>query len=246
MSYVLVPGDVHIRAAKEHALKAKVRHIWDIVQQLPDRDREVPKPPSLPGFQILATCKAIYGQYHERFYSSNTFFLPPGPLDETLKHFFKHLQPEHVNMISRVGITLSLEDLTPAGFKEVETFMSQVRRRSLSCRAGGEWADTVHLHLLHIWYEKLAFLRKTKGLETVKVVAAEGESFEIDGSDVERALEVIGGSYHELEFRAEEVTALVRGATMHVKREITERVDRDGWRVLRAWVNRGGFRSRLC
>lgn len=261
ISYVLLPGDIRICAAKKHGVKAKVQHIWNVVlQRFPNGggDRNFPKPRSLPGFQVLATCKSIYGLYHQRFYALNTFFLPPGPLDETLKHFFKNLQPEHVNMISRVGIRLSLEDLTPAGFKDVEGFMSRVRRCSpLSGgrRVGREWADTVHLHLLHIWYEKLAFLRKTRGLKMAKVVAvaaAEAERdgkevmFEIDGLDLERALEVTDGSYDEIQFQAGEVSALVRGAGSVVKREVEERVDKDGWRVLKAWVNGGGvFRSRL-
>lgn len=255
--YVLLPGDIHIRAAKEHGVKAKAQRIWDVLQQIQNGDdhRKFTRPPSLPGFQILATCKSIYGLYHERFYALNTFFLPPGPLDETLKHFFKHVQPEHVNMIGRIGIRLGLEDLTPAGLKDVEDFMSQVRRCSpLSGdrRVGQEWADTVHLHLLHIGYEKLAFLRKMRGLKMVKMVAvtvAEGEGeevFEIDGLDLERALEVTDGSYDEMQFRAEEVSALVRVAGVFVKKEVEEKVDKDGWGALKAWVNRGGgFRSRV-
>ena len=156
-------------------------------------------------------------------------------------------------MISRVGIRLGLEDLTPAGFKDVEGFMSRVRRCSpLSGgrHEGREWADTVHLHLLHIWYEKLAFLRKTRGLKMAKVVAVavavdeaerDGEEvmLEIDGLDLERALEVTDGSYDEIQFQAGEVSALVRGAGIVVKREVEERVDKDGWRVLKARVNGG-------
>lgn len=251
IKYVLLPGDIHIRAAKKNGVKAKVYRVWDELRRFPNGggDREFLKPPPpMPGFQILATCKSIYGLYHERFYALNTFFLPPGPLDETLKHFFKHLQPEHVNMISRVGIRLGVEDLTPAGFKDVEDFMSRVRRCSLAGerRVGREWADTVHLRLLHIWYEKLAFLRKIRGLKMVKVVAvgvAEGEEeevFEIDGLDLESALEVTDGSSDEIQFRAGELTALVRDAAMAVKREVEERVDTYGWRVLKAWANGGG------
>lgn len=261
ISYVLLPGDIHIRVGEQHGVKAKVKHIWDVVLQHFPKGRDdrdfLKQPPSLPGFQVLATCKSIYGLYHERFYAMNTFFLPPGPLDETLKHFFKHVQPEHVNMISRLGITLGLEDLTPAGFKDVEDFMARVRRRcsSLSLgerREGREWADTVHLHLLHIWYEKIAFLRKMRGLKMVKVVAVgvaerEGEEvLEIDGVELERALEVTDGSYDEIQFRAEEVTALVRRAAAAVKRVVEERVDTEGWRALKAWVDGGeGYRSRL-
>ena len=258
MSYVLVPGDVHVRPTKEHGVKAAFKGFWNALQRYSENPQGDPRLPSVPGFQILATCKSIYGQYHELFYTANTFFLPPGPLDETLRHLFNNMQPEHVNMISRVGVTLGLRDLTPGGFEQVQDSMCRVHRNhSSSSQAGGrEWADAIRVHLLQTWYSKLAFLRKTKGLKLVKL-AVEGEEgeeegvLERDGLGFERALEVIAGdgSPHSDElllFHAEEVTALIYRASMNVEREITERVDRDGWRAVRGWVKGRGYQSRSC
>ena len=258
MSYVLVPGDVHIRPTKEHGVKAAFICFWNVLRGDSESHEGDPRPPSLPGFQVLATCKSIYGQYHELFYTAKTFFLPPGPLDETLRHLFKKLQPEHVNMISRVGVTLGLRDLTPGGFKQVQTSMSRDRRKnSSSSQAGGrEWADAVRIHLLQIWYSKLAFLRKTKGLRFVRL-AVEGEEAEeegavdVDGLGFERGLEGIAGddssqSDELLLLHAKEVTALIYRASMKVKREITERVDGDGCGALRGWVRSRSYQSGPC
>ena len=258
MSYVLVPGDVHIRPTKEHGVKAAFKCFWNALRGDSESHEGDPRPPSLPGFQILATCKSIYGQYHELFYTANTFFLPPGPLDETLRYLLKKLQPEHVNMISRVGVTLGLRDLTPGGFEQVQTSMSRdCRKQSSTDKTGGrEWADAVRIHLLQIWYSKLAFLRKTKGLRFVRL-AVEGEeaeeegAVEVDGLGFERALEVIAGdgspqSDDLLLFHAKEVTALIYRASMKVKREITERVDRDGWGALKGWVRSRSYQYGPC
>ena len=251
MIHVLAPGDVHIRPTKEHGVKAASKSFWNALQLYSESHPGNPRLPSLPGFQILATCKLIYGQYHELFYTGNIFFLPPGPLDETLKHLFNKLQQEHVNMISRLGVTLGLQDLTPGGFEQVQNSMSRnCRNHSSSSQAGGlEWADAVRIHLLQTWYSKLAFLRKSKGLKFVRL-AVEGEEgkgegvFEVDGLGLERALEVIAGdgSPHSDELlliHVEEVIALIHRASMKVRKEITDRVDRDGWRALRSWVKSG-------
>ena len=247
--YVLVPGEIHIRPTKEQGVKAALKRFWNAAQGYPESDQADPRLPSLPGLQILATCKSIYGQYHELFYTANIFFLPPGPLEETLKHLFNKLQPEHVNMISRVGVTLGVQDLTPSGFEQVQKSMSRNRGKQSSWSQGGEeeWADAVRIHLLQVWYSKLAFLRKTTGLRLVRmtVEGEEQEVFEVDGLGFERALEVVGGdgSPHSDElllFHAEKVTALIYGASMNVKREITERVDQHGWRALRGWVKGRG------
>ena len=245
ISYVLVPGDVHIRPSKEYGVKAAFKGLWNAMQRRSENQQGDGKLPSLPGFQILATCKSIYGQYHELFYTANMFFLPPGPLDETLRHLLDKLQPEHMNMISRVGVRLGLQDLTVGGLEQVRKLMSQDHRNDSSWRqAGGrEWAKAVRVHLLQTWYSKLAFVRKSKGLKVVRLTI-EGEEegvFEVDGLGFERAVEAISGdgspqSDEVLLFHAEEITALIYRASMKVQREITERVDRDGWRALRGWV----------
>lgn len=244
MRHVLVPGDVHIRGTEKRGVKAKIQHAWDAVHQLPEDYPKPPAVPSLPGFQMLATCKLIYGQYHETFYSSNTFFFAPGPFKETLKYYTLSLQPEHVNMISSIGVTLGLEDLTPAVFKKVHEIMSHNLGSLPSYSVGREWGFTVQVHLSDIWQRKLGFLGSVQGLKMVKL-ATKDEVLEIDGADVGDAFNGIGTIGDDFKNCAKEVTGLVERAKTNVKKEIAERVDRDGWRALRAWVYNGGFQSRL-
>ena len=235
MHLVLVPGEVHIRATKERGVKADIHHLWwDAVQRFPARIPERPVTPSLPGFQMLATCKLAYGQYHEMFYSSNTFFLPPGRLGETLQHFVINLQAEHVNMINRIGVTMGLEDLTPAVFKQVQDIMSHNVGYLPPDQVGPAWGIAVQVLLSDIWLEKLAFLRHTRGLKAVKLVT-EDDVLEIEGSQLRRALEGIGGDGDDFQTCAKEVVTLVGRAQRNVKSMVAERMHRDGWRALRAW-----------
>lgn len=244
MCHVLLPGDVHVRGTIKHDVKAKIQHAWDTIYQLPEAYPKLPAVPSLPGFQMLATCKMTYGQYHETFYSSNTFFFAPGPFKETIKYYTLILQPEHVNMISRVGVSLGLEDLTPAVFKKVHETVSDNLGFLPSYSVGQEWGFTVQEHLSDIWQRKLGFLGSVQGLNKVKLTSKD-EVVEIDGPDVRDALNGIGTVGDDFKNCAKEVTALVERAKTNVKNEIAERVDRDGWRALRAWVYNGGFRCRL-
>ncbi|CAD6591111.1 MAG: hypothetical protein ASARMPREDX12_004926 [Alectoria sarmentosa] len=248
MRLVLVPGEVHIRATKPHGVKAKIQQVWDAVQRFPKKDRPgiptMPSMPSLPGFQMLATCRLLYGQNHEIFYSSNTFFLPPGPFEETLTHFFRNLQAEHVNMISRLGVTFGLEDLTPAVFKQVQDVMSHNTGYLLSDQVARAWGVAVQVHLSDIWQQKLAFLRRTREIKTVKLATVD-RVLEIDGSNLGRAFRGIGACVCDYNICAKEVAELVAHAEMRVKKEVADRVERDGWRALRTWVIGGGCQSGL-
>ncbi|CAD6590024.1 MAG: hypothetical protein ASARMPRED_004527 [Alectoria sarmentosa] len=223
MRLVLVPGEVHIRATKPHGVKAKIQHVWDAVQRFPKDRPGIPTMPSLPGFQMLATCRLLYGQNHGIFYSSNTFFLPPGPFEETLTHFFRNLQAEHVNMISRLGVTFGY---------------------LLSDQVARAWGVAVQVHLSDIWQQKLAFLRRTREIKTVKLATVD-RVLEIDGSNLGRAFRGIGACVCDYNICAKEVAELVAHAEMRVKKKVADRVERDGWRALRTWVIGGGCQSGL-
>lgn len=192
---------------------------------------------------MLATCKLIYGQYHETFYSSNTLFFAPGPFEETIEYYTICLQPEHVNMISSIGVTLGLEDLTPAVFKKVQESVSQNLEYSPLYSVGQKWGIAVQVHLLFMWQRKLEFLSGVKGLNMVKL-AMNDEVRESEGADLKEAFNGIGTESDDLKICAKEVAALIERAQRSVQEEIAERVDRDGWRALRVWVQGGGFRSR--
>lgn len=59
--YILVPGSVHLRRPKDQHRRNS-------------------------GFQFLATCQQAYEEGHVFFYSLNTFYIPPGPLDQTFRY----------------------------------------------------------------------------------------------------------------------------------------------------------------
>lgn len=56
-SHVLIPSDILFRASEEDSRKATIQYRWDKVRPSPENGCEVPKSTSLPGFQMLATCK---------------------------------------------------------------------------------------------------------------------------------------------------------------------------------------------
>ena len=68
-----------------------------------------------PGIQLLATCKQAYAERYKMYHSTNTFFLPPGPLKNTFDLLSKFHECRRL-MIECVGIELDLQDLTPVIF----------------------------------------------------------------------------------------------------------------------------------
>lgn len=109
-------------------------------------------------------------------YHSNTFFLPPGELDETLKHFFKHffenLQPNMSASSITSESTLGLEDLTTAVFKRVQDTMAQ---ESLpSSQQGQVWRVAVQAHLADTWRHRIDFVSGIRDLNVVKLVTERG------------------------------------------------------------------------
>ena len=54
----------------------------------------------------------------------------------------------------------------------------------------------------------------------------------------------ISGHGEDFKICAKELSALLQRAKMTGRRETANRVDRDGWRALRAWVKEGGFHVR--
>ena len=64
------------------------------------------------GCQLLATCRQVYLEGFRIFYGRNTFHLAPGPLSASTQYFAK-LNPVHGNLIERVSIDFSINNLTP-------------------------------------------------------------------------------------------------------------------------------------
>lgn len=103
------------------------------------------------------------------------------------------------------------------------------------------YADLLHATLCHIWTRKLAFLRRSTGFKTIKIVAGDREVV-IDNRDA-RSMENGNGKDDFRRRRLRDMAQIVGHATVIVRRELEGRIRRGGWRELRDWVDGGGFRA---
>lgn len=151
-----------------------------------------PGPSSLPGYQILATCRQAYEEGVEQFYTKNTFYLPPGHVEHSI-NYFSSLAPKTRAMIKRIGIRFAVEDLAP----------DIIPRKGLVLAGDKEWATTwkdgepkhelsylCAARLRQIWFEKLAWVRQW---DTVRVAKLEfwplGKALYVKGEDLSYYLE---------------------------------------------------------
>ncbi|KAL9132989.1 MAG: hypothetical protein Q9175_005832 [Cornicularia normoerica] len=198
-----------------------------------------------PGFQFLATCRQACTEGHVVFYSLNVFYLPPGPLEYTLRGL-KTLRPQHLAMITKIGLTMDLLDLTPAGFKEVQHEM-QVRyghgspvpdRPSLA--QGIQWSRMIDWRLKSIWKAKLNFIvTHSEGLKLLKIVVPE-KSRDFDANDMAEAVEFSVGKERDI-YWSLEMGGLVRLAQRLVQEEVQNTVRVGGWKALQAKLGKGAF-----
>lgn len=107
-----------------------------------------------------------------------------------------------------------------------------------SGQQGQAWGVAVQAHLADMWRQRIDFLSGTRDLNIVKLVTERG-AYESQG----RHLNVMfknriqdGDDWYPLC-----VDFLAKDMMWRVRTDIADRVDRDGWRGLRTWVNRGGF-----
>lgn len=63
MRLIFLPGDIHIRGNKEHGVIARLKRSWKARGH-----PEIPPVPSLPGFQLPATCKQAYAEGRHMFH----------------------------------------------------------------------------------------------------------------------------------------------------------------------------------
>lgn len=124
-----------------------------------------------PGFQLLATCKALYEAGHVLFYSRNVFHLAPGPIVIS-SHYFEQLQPRHRNLIKFLILEFTIADLTPEGFQHVEeevALWKRTSRRSFRHADKAQqvrvWLDSSIATLNFLWRRKLEWLEKWQTLE---------------------------------------------------------------------------------
>jgi len=185
------------------------------------------------------------------YYSSNTFFLAPGPLKNSVDTLDK-IQTRHFRMIKSMGVELDLQDLTPVVFKQIQSqyeryvkvYPRNRRSRATAANLGDIWGTLALDHLYIIWAQKLAFARRTKGLREVKI-AIRHKAVVLDGSTLNYHLDGLRLyiDHHDYSKCSQEVLEFIQCAARAVHREIVGRFVLDGWRGIRTAVESGRFRS---
>lgn len=245
MELVLTPGEVLLHATrpikrnrKPFLLRGTLRRVMNTVSKCSDKDSKLLRVLQPPGFQLLATCKQACAEGHAVFYSSNVFYLPPGPLEETHR-CWQTLQPQHRAMIKKVGILMSLKDLTPAVFEQVHHDVREHCGGSMMDRIifshGMEWSYFVEKRLSDIWKEKMDFvLAHLEGLTLLKIVTGE-ELGQYDVENLERDVEF----FEEEDGDMLEIFNLLGRAAHLVREDVEGRVSRAGWKTFGAMINKG-------
>ena len=125
MELVFLPGKLFLddfkpikRDHKSFLLKGALHHMIKSVPQGSNKEPKLKRVLQPPGCQFLATCRQICVEGYPVLYSSTTFFLPPGPLENTHR-IMETFQPQSRAMIRRAGIIMTLQDLTPAVFEQI-------------------------------------------------------------------------------------------------------------------------------
>lgn len=124
------------------------------------------RPRSLPGFQLLATCKQTCEEGKELYYEKNVFHLPSGPIGNTTR-WLDTLQPKHRSMIKSVCIHLSLADLSPRTMDDVDR-ESIVAPYSIPALRDLRAVKDIVRHLaVEIWKPKVEYLMKWRTLDRI-------------------------------------------------------------------------------
>ena len=101
MSYVLVPGEIHVRKPSN---KPRIPHGQN--KEMTTRTQALPY--STYGVHVLATCRQVY---REGIDSENIFYLPSGEWQNSLQ-FLEAIQPHHRLLIRQLVIRFSLLDIS--------------------------------------------------------------------------------------------------------------------------------------
>ena len=161
---------------------------------------------SLPGFQLLATNRRALSECAPIFWSSNTFYLPPGPVCHT-RYYFNNVRPQHLALIRRLAIRFSLRDLTERVIMGTEYYtrhQPDSPGRPLQTIPPRGWGKFCAQVLDKIWAEKLFWSRRVRylpSLETIHFGLDATKSVEFHcGEDLLSALHGIGwdeqGEFH--------------------------------------------------
>ena len=115
MRLVLHPG--HIYLCQNTTLIKRTRRQETLPARVTIESRS-----SNSGPDVLATCRQLYREWHEFYYSSNVFHIPNSSI--------MIMQPNHRALIQHFGLRLSLLDVIPSKTEEVETLADALVERA--------------------------------------------------------------------------------------------------------------------
>lgn len=156
--------------------------------------------------RCLSTCRTVYEEGHELFYSKNIFFMSYGPLS-TSKDYYDGLQTKHKRLIRHMVIELHWCDLTNEAFGYIEDQLRAkdvARGRLPPDDSLEDWLGPVVYQLMSIWRSKLAWLQDWTWLQDLEIHsclrARKGqddllppiESFKVPGEHLPSFLKGIG------------------------------------------------------
>ena len=118
------------------------------------------------GPNVLATCRQLYRECHEIYYSSNIFHIPTNSI--------MIMQPNHRALVQHVGLRLSLLDVMPSKTEEVETLAKDVEQRAEDTIYVLDMSQAYPLCcaavLLGVWLSSISSIQKSfPGLKTLYV-----------------------------------------------------------------------------
>lgn len=122
---------------------------------------------SSSGPNVLATCRQLYGEWHEFYYSSNVFYIPTSSI--------MNMQPNHRAFVQHVGFRLSLLDVIPSKTEEVETLAGALARgvEDIATPAFKEhiiYPLCCAAVLLEVWLSNISSIQESfSGLKTLSI-----------------------------------------------------------------------------
>ena len=193
-----------------------------------------------PGLQFLATCKQACAEGFKVFFSTNIFFLPYGPIENTCR-CFKEINLEHQLKIQGLGLMFGIQDLTPLSLRAIEGDIQACypfeEPFDPGERQGMIWGKHSRRHLLEIWEQKLSCLRGLPvDMRKVKIGNSLGVQ-EWEGQHLDDALAGQAASAW-----SKELTRMKSDAGKDVEmlvREVVDYGDLMGLVVLENMVNKG-------
>lgn len=254
MELVFVPGQVLLddfkpikRDHKSFLLQGALHRMIKPVSKRSNKESKSKSVLQPPGFQLLATCRQICAEGYPVFYSSNVFFLPPGPLENTHRSL-TNLQPQCRAMIRTVGIVMTLQDLTPAVFEQIKHDMQARYGKAVAntpnLAQATRWSESVEKELACIWKEKLIHvLTHSKKLKFLRLrFDYNEESEDSNAEDMTQTVDFFE-EVDDILHWSPEVRSSVWRAKRHVREEVEDIIAMHGLKALNAKVKKGAFKT---